>query len=132
VTLAIGTVLVGGMGIATADQQLNGSNPRVYDFEGALGEVNHETRRGDVLVYAPAFLTDVIHYYGPHLQTRPLDKGVPANAKRVFLLTSFDDLGNNRAVTQAARKKLGRAYRLRGEFTRPQIHIWVFQKGAKR
>src|SRR3979409_1246574 len=74
-TLAVGTGLVGGRGMATADQELNGSNPRVYDFEGALGEVNHEARRGDVLVYAPAFLTDVIHYYGPQLQTRPLGKG---------------------------------------------------------
>ena len=132
VTLAVGTVLVAGMGVATADQQLNGSNPRVYDFEGALGEINREAGPGDVLVYDPAFLTDVIRYYGPNLRTRPLEKGIPAHAKRVFLLTSFDNLGNNRAVTGEARKKLGRAYRLRGQFSRPQIHIWVFEKGARR
>ena len=131
-TVLVATVLIAGMGVATADQQLNGSNPRVYDFEGAIGQVKAEARPGDVLVYEPAFLTDVIRYYGPHLRTRPLEKGVPRNAKRVFLLTSFDNLGNNRAATRAAMKKLGHTYRLRGQFTRPQIHIWVFQKGAKR
>ena len=45
---------------------------------------------------------------------------------------AFIELGNNRAVARDARKKLGRAYRLRGQFSRPQIHIWVFEKGARR
>ena len=131
-TVAVATVLVAGMGIATADQQLNGSNPRVYDFEGAIGEVNRDAKPGDALVYQPAFLTDVIHYYGPHLRSRPLEKGIPAHAKRVFLLTSFDDLSNNRAITREAMKKLGRGYHLTDQFRRPQIHIWVFEKGAKK
>jgi 4-amino-4-deoxy-L-arabinose transferase-like glycosyltransferase len=131
-TLAIGVVLVGGMGLAAADQQMNGSNPRVYDFEGAIGLVNAEARRGDVLVYEPAFLTDVITYYGPHMRSQPLEKGVPQNARRVFLLTSFQDIRTHRQATQAAMKKLGKAYHLRAELRKPQIHIWVFQKGAKR
>jgi O-antigen/teichoic acid export membrane protein len=132
VTLAIGVVLVAGMGAAAADQQLNGSNPRVYDFEGAVGEVKAEARPGDVLVYEPAFLTDVIDYYGPNLRSRPLENGVPKNARRVFLLTSFQDIGTHRQATQQAMKKLGRSYHLTDEMRRPQIHIWVFQKGAKR
>jgi hypothetical protein len=131
-TLAVGVVLVAGMGVASADQQLNGSNPRVYDFEGAVGEVEAETRPGDVLVYEPAFLTDVIDYYGPHLRTRPLEKGVPEHARRIFLLTSFQDVGNSRAATRQAIKKLGHGYHLTGQIRRPQIHVWVFQKGAKR
>jgi hypothetical protein len=132
-TLAVGAVLVSGMGIAAADQQLNGSNPRVYDFQGALGEVNAQARRGDVLVYEPAFLADVIHYYGPHLRTQPLEKGVPQHAKRVFLLTSFQDISTHRQATRVATKKLGRSYRLQAHIHRPQIQIWVFQKkGAKR
>ena len=132
-TLAVGAVLVSGMGIAAADQQLNGSNPRVYDFQGALGEVNAQARRGDVLVYEPAFLADVIRYYGPHLRTQPLEKGVPQHAKRVFLLTSFQNISTHRQATQVARKKLGRSYRLQAHIHRPQIQIWVFQKkGAKR
>jgi hypothetical protein len=131
-TLAVGGVLVAGMGVAAADQQLNGSNPRVYDFEGAVGEVNAEARPGDVLLYEPAFLTDVINYYGPTLRSRPLEKGVPKHARRIFLLGSFQDIGNNKQATQAAVKKLGRAYHLTRQMSRPQIHIWIFQKGAKR
>jgi hypothetical protein len=131
-TLVIGVVLVAGMGVAAADQQLNGSNPRVYDFEGAVGEVKAEARPGDVLVYEPAFLTDVIDYYGPNLRTRPLEKGVPKDAHRVFLLASFEDIGNSRAATRQAIKKLGGGYHLTRQMRRPQIHIWVFQKRAKR
>jgi hypothetical protein len=131
-TLAVGAVLVGGMGVATADQQLNGSNPRVYDFEGAVGQVEAEARPGDLLVYEPAFLTDVIDYYGPNLPKRPLEKGVPKGTRRVFLLTSFQDIRSHRQATQAALKKLGRAYHLTGQMHRPQIHIWVFEKRGKR
>ena len=50
----------------------------------------------------------------------------------VFLLTSFQDIGTHRAATQAAMKKLGLGYRLGGELKRPQIHIWIFEKQAKR
>ena len=132
VTLVIGTVIVGSLGVAAADQQLNGSNPRVYDFEGAVGEIRSEWKPGDVVVYEPAFLTDVVNYYGPHLQKRPLEKGVPKHARRIYLLTSFQDIGNHRAATQAAIKKLGHGYHLAGQITRPQIHIWVFDKGAKK
>jgi hypothetical protein len=131
-TLAISAILVAGMGVAAADQQLNGSNPRVYDFQGAVGEVNTKARPGDVMLYEPAFLADVINYYGPNLQATPLEKGVPKNARRVFLLTSFQDIATHRQATQVALKKLGRDYRLTQELRRPQIHIWVFQKGAKR
>jgi 4-amino-4-deoxy-L-arabinose transferase-like glycosyltransferase len=132
-TLAIGAVLAGGMGVAAADQQLNGSNPRVYDFEGAVGEVKGEWKRGDVLVYEPAFLTDVVDYYGPKLRKHPLATGVPQHARRIFLLTSFQDIGNHRAAAQAAIRKLRHGgYRLTGQMTRPQIHIWVLQKGAKK
>lgn len=129
-TLAVSAVLVGGMGVAAADQQLNGSNPRVYDFEGAVGEVAREARPGDVLVYEPAFLTDVIRYYGPRLRTQPLEKGVPKGARRVFLLTSFQDIGTHRQAAKQGVAKLGHGYRLSGQIRRPQIHVWVFEKKA--
>jgi O-antigen/teichoic acid export membrane protein len=131
-TLAVAGVLVGGMGVAAADQQLNGSNPRVYDFEGAVGEVVHQTRPGDVLVYEPAFLTDVIRYYGPHLRARPLQRGVPKDARRVFLLTSFQDIGTHREAAKQGLAKLGHGYRLTGHMRRPQIDVWVFDKRAQK
>ena len=131
-TVAIGVVLVAGMGVATADQQLNGSNPRVYDFQGALAKVNGEARRGDVLVYEPAFLADVINYYRPTIPAQPLAKRVPQRARRVFLVTSFGEIGTKRQARQQALKHLGRGYHLAGHLRRPQINIWVFDKGAKR
>ena len=131
-TLAVAGVLVGGMGIAAADQQLNGSNPRVYDFEGAVGQIARVTRPGDVLVYEPAFLTDVIRYYGPHLRAQPLEKGIPKDARRVFLLTSFQDIGTHRQAAKQGLGKLGHGYRLTGQMRHPQIQVWVFEKRAKK
>ncbi len=87
-----------------------------------------EARPGDVLVYEPAFLTDVIHYYGPQLQARPLEKGVPKDARRVFLLTSFQDIGTHRQAAKQGLAKLGHGYRLSGQIHRPQIHVWVFER----
>jgi hypothetical protein len=128
----VSSVLVFGMGVAAADQQLNGSNPRVYDFQGAVGEIVSESRPGDVLVYEPAFLTDVINYYGPHLRTRPLEKGVPKDARRVFLLTSFQEITTHRQAAKQGLAKLGHSYRLTGQIHRPQIHVWVFEKGRQK
>lgn len=75
IALAVG--LVATMAVGLADQQLNGTNPRRYDFEGALTRVQDEMRPGDVLVYEPGFLQPVISYYVPKLNKRPLDAGLP-------------------------------------------------------
>jgi hypothetical protein len=104
----------------------------VYDFEGAVGEVARERHAGDVLVYEPAFLTDVIRYYGPQLRAQPLEKGVPKDARRVFLLTSFQDIGTHRQAARHGLSKLGRDYRLTGQMRRPQIQVWVFEKKHAR
>src|SRR3546814_3379516 len=40
------------------DQQLNGTNPRLYDFRGAVAEIEPTAQPGDVLAYAPDYLED--------------------------------------------------------------------------
>ena len=44
--------LMATMVVGLADEQLNGSNPRTYDFRGALAEIRRETRPGDTLLYS--------------------------------------------------------------------------------
>ena len=44
------------MGVAAADQQLNQSNPRTYDFDGALAAIRHAAKPGDVVIYTPQYL----------------------------------------------------------------------------
>lgn len=59
--VAVVAALLAGLG----DEQLNGTNPRLYDFRGALKSVNAQWRAGDVLVYAPSDIQTVIAYYSP-------------------------------------------------------------------
>ncbi len=55
------------LSFALVDQQLNGENPRRYDFREALQAVTREAGPDDVIVYAPTYLRDVITYYAPDI-----------------------------------------------------------------
>ncbi|MEA2359311.1 MAG: mannosyltransferase [Solirubrobacteraceae bacterium] len=124
-------VLVAGLGLAEADQQLNSSNPRDYDFRGAVHQIRSEARPGDVLVYEPGYLGSVVDYYGgAKLHARALDAGLPrpAPGRRVFVLASFQDKAPFRAATRAAVGELRRRARQTGAFHRPQIRVWEFSR----
>lgn len=86
-------VVAAGLAAATltaglVDQQLNGANPRLYDFEGALAAVHAGGAPDTVLLYAPSYLGDVIEYYAPDLDTRPIGSEIPADASAVWVLAS--------------------------------------------
>ena len=57
--------LTAAMFVGLVDQQLNGANPRLYDFQGALDRIDERRADGDVLLYEPSYLADVIEYYAP-------------------------------------------------------------------
>jgi hypothetical protein len=123
--LAAVTLLAG-----VADQQLNGRNPRIYDFEGALAEISQRARPGDVVLYDPETLNNVIEYYRPELNKQRLEGDVPADgparAKRVFLLSSFRDDPRNVQATHAAVAELRDKRELVGSFSRAQVRVWEF------
>jgi hypothetical protein len=73
---AVGGLAAATLALGTVDQQLNGSNPRVYDFEGALAEVSSRSQPGDLLVYDPVELNNVIEYYAPGIEKVRLASGV--------------------------------------------------------
>jgi hypothetical protein len=132
-TAAVAFVLVGAFAVAGADQQLNGSNPRVYDFEGALTQIQRESRPGDVVLYEPEFLDDVVRYYGPGVGAQPLDKGVPPNHRgRVWVLSSFQDLPQHAQGTRDGLKRLERDYDVARTAKYPQIRIWLMTETKKR
>jgi hypothetical protein len=111
----------------TADQQLNGANPRLYDFEGALGEVNARAGPRDVLLYEPQFLNNVIEYYAPGLDARPIENARPLDdgtAKRVFVLRSFSEDPATVQATGAALSQLEQGRRLVDQFNEPQVAVW--------
>src|SRR3546814_5794085 len=73
--LATVSLTVALLALSTAglvDQQLNGTNPRLYDFRGAVAEIEPTAQPGDVLAYAPDYLACVLGYYAPDLVGMPV------------------------------------------------------------
>ena len=123
-TLATVTLLIG-----LADQQLNGTNPRFYDFEGALSEVSERAGKGDVLLHSPAFLDNVIRYYDPGIEARPLDVDRlprPKPGQRVYVVGSFFDKPGSRQALQTAVERLGNRAELSNRVRRSQVRVWEF------
>jgi hypothetical protein len=124
-TLAIGTLALG-----LTDQQLNGSNPRVYDFKGALTQLEGRAQPGDIVAFTPDYIDTVVAYYGDgKLDARPLEDGVPEPRKgrRVFVLASFLDKAPYREQANRAVRELDRKHRLVREERHPQIRVWEFR-----
>jgi hypothetical protein len=119
------------LGLGLADQQLNGSNPRVYDFKDAVHSVEARARRGDVVVYSPKYIDTVVGYYDREgLKIRPLDDGLPKlrRGQRLFLLASFLDKPQYRQATNDAVRRLSRRYDLVRRDKVPQIRTWEFRR----
>jgi hypothetical protein len=126
--LATGALFASILG-ACADQQLS-SNPRDFNFRGALETVKRETRPGDLLLYTPNYLRDVVAYYAPRLHSEPLHDPArqAAGAKRVFLLGSFLDTAGEAGKVGAARYDLGHGpRRLVAAHSDQQVRTWVYR-----
>jgi uncharacterized membrane protein len=124
VALVVVTLAVG-----LADQQLNGANPRLYDFRGALALVSAQARPGDVVVYEPQFIGPVVDYYAADLDAEPLSTGLhpPQRGHRVFVVGSFLDEPSSAAQLGVALHQLSEHRRRAGEFHKPNVQVWVFE-----
>ena len=128
--LAVGGLAAALLAACLADQQLNGNNPRVYDFRGALRDIAERARPGDLVVYSPQYLEHVVDYYGGDVEARPLEDGLPEPRKgrRVIVLGSFLDKPQYREATSEAVRSLDRDHRLADTRRYPQIRIWEFTR----
>jgi hypothetical protein len=119
------------LALGLADQQLNGSNPRVYDFKSAITAIEDRARPGDLIVYSPQYVDSVVGYYEREgLRVRPLDGGLPKlrRGQRVFLLASFLDKPQYRKATEDAVRRLSHRYDLVRRDSVPQIRTWEFSR----
>ena len=119
--------LVGGL----VDQQTNGSNPRLYDFRGALAMVNTDAHHGDTLLYDPEDLRQVIEYYAPDLTLVPTGSGaVPSpRGHTVFVLASpaLMDGPSDKANLTATLASLHAHGHLVRRHDLPNVEIWEFR-----
>lgn len=114
-----------------ADQQFDATNPRDYDYRSAFRYVQAQARPGDLLLYAPDYLTPVVDYYRPGLPAAPVadDRPPPrGESGRVLLLASFlDEPGTAELAdgTASALRRQGRTLRQTRQWQ--NVTLWIFQ-----
>ncbi len=128
-TLVCATALVGGvLVVGLVDEQVNSANPRRYDFSAALARVEHEARPGDVIVFDPVYLADVVGYYAPNLTTRPLDGGLegigPGHGVWILAASHLEDPKVLASQVGTALVELQDSRHLTGHFTAPNVEVW--------
>jgi hypothetical protein len=120
-------LVAASLALGLADQQLNRTNPRFYDFEGAVGAVARMARPGDVVIYSPAFMEPVLQYYGPDLDTRPIasTRSALRAPGRVIVVASFLDRPEIAKRTAGALALIERRRYLQVRIDKPQVKVWV-------
>jgi hypothetical protein len=125
---AVVTILIGLSSIALVDQQVNGTNPRLYDFRGAMAAVEQTAGPGDVVAHAPDYLEGVLHYYSPDMTTVEVSDVEPDEVdgqiyvvvtERFISPATSGPLGDELARLEQAR---GRPERIE----RPNVVVWRF------
>jgi hypothetical protein len=121
------------LGLGLADQQLNGSNPRVYDFKTAVNDIESRAKPGDMIVFTPSYLDHVVAYYEDGgLKMKPLlaDGKIPElrRGQRLFVLASFLDKPQYRDLADKVVGRLSRRHHLVHRESVPQIRTWEFSR----
>jgi hypothetical protein len=118
--------------VGLADQQLNGSNPRRYDFQPALANVAALASPRDQLILAPSDLADLSRFYQPRLRD-VLDNGPVMSTvartrqdEKVFVLGSFFSTANNSARISDIVDTLGRQRTLMRRWSYANVKVWEF------
>lgn len=134
VTAAGAALLAATMLVGLGDQQLNRDNPRIFDFAGPLREVSRTAVPGDLLVYQPAWMEDVVAYYAPRVRAEPLRSAdLPAADGRGAVFMVFADIGpqaqrvDTAARVQEARAVLARDRDLVGSGGGAQVYTWEYR-----
>ncbi len=111
-----------------ADQQLNKSNPSLFDFRGAIHTVTAKGGPNSLVLYEPGDMRYVLQYYAPRLRSQPLTARITTGGgSPVFVLASFQ---RNKTFSSETKKVVGQLTahsRLIGRFRRPQTVLWEFR-----
>ncbi len=126
--LATGVIILTLL-LGLADQQTNDDNPRLYDFRGAIHQIQDTATPKSLVIFEPPDMRYVLDYYAPELRKRPLRLGEPKPraGSPVFVLASFQD---NKRFFDRTNKVVGQLdfhRRLVQRFDKPQTKVWVFR-----
>jgi uncharacterized membrane protein len=127
--LAVTGVILFTLLLGLVDQQTNDENPRLYDFRGAIEEIQADAGPRSLLLFEPRDMRFVLDYYAPELRRRQLRLGTPRRraGSPVFVLASFQDNQQFFDRTNRVVGKLDFQRRLLRQFEKPQTKVWVFR-----
>jgi uncharacterized membrane protein len=125
---AVGIVLFTLL-LGLVDQQTNDDNPRLYDFRGAIEQIQEDAGPNTLVLYEPPDMRYVLDYYAPELRRQPLRKGVPKRKEGspVIVIASFQDNDLFFDRTNRVVGKLDFQRRLLAKFETPQTKVWEFR-----
>ncbi|MCU1495862.1 MAG: hypothetical protein JWO62_3626 [Acidimicrobiaceae bacterium] len=121
------------MVVGLIDQQYNGSNPRIYDFRGALGRIYAQSRPGDVLLFDPGDLNQVVAYYAPALRAEGVGSTstpvLATGGHEVFILASpgLMNGSSNAAALDTELKALRSHDHLVQRWNLANVEVWVYR-----
>jgi len=115
--------------IGLADQQTNNDNPRLFDFSGAIDEIEADAGPKSLVVYEPPDMRYVLEYYAPDIKRRAIRRGLPKRREGspVFVLASFQD---NKLFFNRTNKVVGQLDFFRKRVKRvkkAQTTVWEFR-----
>jgi uncharacterized membrane protein len=126
-------LVVGGVAltllIGLADEQLNKSNPRLFDFRGAIQDIKADAGPDALVLYEPRDMRYVLEYYAPEIRSQPLTTSISVQREGspVFVLASFE---TNKTFFNQTNKVVGQLTffrKLVHRFKTPQTIVWEFQ-----
>jgi uncharacterized membrane protein len=125
---AIGVILFTLL-LGLLDQQTNDGNPRLYDFRGAIEQIQADAGPKSLVLYEPPDMRYVMEYYAPELRSRPLRQGVPRlrEGTPVFVLASFQDNDLFFDRTNRVVGKIDFRRRKLAQFDTAQTKVWEFR-----
>jgi uncharacterized membrane protein len=127
--LLLAGVLALTLVVGLAGEQLNKSNPRLFDFRGAVADINANAGADSLILYEPSEMRYVLEYYAPDIRRRSLSAPPQAGAggSPLFVLASFQD---NKAFFDETNRVVGQLTFFRTpvhRFKTPQTLVWEFE-----
>ncbi len=127
--LVVAGVIAATMVIGLVDQQLNKSNPRLFDFRGAIQDIKANAGPNALVLFEPSDMSYVLEYYAPNLRRQPLNVPISTSTEGspVFVLASFQ---SNKAFFDETNKVVGQLAFFRTlvrRFKTPQTVVWEYQ-----
>lgn len=125
--IAVPALVIAALSSGLVDEQVNSTNPRVYDFRSAVKFVRAQAGPNDLLLFGPSYLTSELEYYQPGITAKPIT-GVPQTEKfpHVFVLGSFLNLKGPAGQVGTAVSSLEHNRHLVRKVKFPNVIVWEF------